>query len=200
MSKTIHYYFAPQSPYAYLGHQRLLRLAARYGAMVEPKPFDLGQVFEQSGGLPLAKRPVQRQAYRLHELRRWADHLGLPLNLQPKFMPVDQTPASLLLVAAREQAGADQALELAGAIMRAVWVEEQDIADMGTLRSLAEDCGFDGAALLVAAATTDTQHIYQAFTQEAIQGGVFGSPWYVIDGQPFWGQDRLDFVERQLQA
>ncbi|WP_036170572.1 2-hydroxychromene-2-carboxylate isomerase [Massilia sp. 9096] len=200
MSKTIQYFFAPQSPYAYLGHQRLLRLAVQYGAMIEPKPFDLGQVFAQSGGLPLAKRAPQRQAYRLQELRRWSDHLGLPLNLQPKFMPVDQTAASLLLVAARELAGADQALELAGAIMRAVWVEEQDIADMGTLRSLAEDCGFDGAALLVAAATTDTQHIYQAFTQEAIQGGVFGAPWYVIDGQPFWGQDRLDFIERLLQA
>jgi 2-hydroxychromene-2-carboxylate isomerase len=200
MSKTIHYFFAPQSPYAYLGHQRLLRLAAQYGAMVEPKPFDLGAVFEQSGGLPLARRAAQRQAYRLQELRRWADYLGLPLNPQPKFMPVDQTPASLLLVAAREQAGADGALELAGAIMRAVWVEEQDIADMGTLRSLAEDCGFDGAPLLLAAATPDTQHKYQAFTQEAIDGGVFGSPWYVIDGQPFWGQDRLDFVERQLQA
>jgi 2-hydroxychromene-2-carboxylate isomerase len=200
MSKTIHYFFAPQSPFAYLGHERLMRLAARYGALVEPKPFDLGQVFEQSGGLPLARRAPQRQAYRLEELRRWSAFAGLPLNPQPKFFPVDQTPASLLLVAARAQAGADQALELAGAIMRAVWAEERDIADMSTLHALADDCGFDGAALLVAAASGATRQTYQAFTQEAIHGGVFGAPWYVVDGQGFWGQDRLDFVERLLQV
>jgi 2-hydroxychromene-2-carboxylate isomerase len=200
MTKTIQYYFAPQSPYAYLGHGRLLRLATQYGAMVEPKPVDIGRVFAETGGLPLAKRAPERQAYRLEELKRWSDFLGLPLNLQPKFFPVDQTAASLLLVAARETAGADQALELAGAIMRAVWVEDQDIADMSTLHGLADDCGFDGAALMVASAASSTQQRYDAFTQEARAAGVFGAPWYVVDGQGFWGQDRLDFVERLLQT
>jgi 2-hydroxychromene-2-carboxylate isomerase len=200
MTKTIDYYFAPQSPFAYLGHGRLLRLATRYGAVVEPKVVDIGAVFAASGGLPLAKRPPQRQAYRLAELQRWSEFLGVPLNPQPKFFPVDQTAASLLLVAARELEGAEQALELAGAIMRAVWVEDQDIADMTVLHGLADDCGFDGAALMVASAASSTQHRYDAFTQEARDGGVFGAPWYVVDGQGFWGQDRLDFVERLLQT
>ena len=193
MSKTVHYFFAPQSPYAYLGHQRLLRLAAQYGAMVEPRPIDIGEVFDASGGLPLAKRAPQRQAYRLEELKRWSAFLGLPMNVQPKFFPVDQTAASLLLVAAREEAGADQALELAGAIMRAVWVEDRDIADMSVLHELADDCGFDGAALMLASAKEPTRQRYKAITQEAHDAGVFGVPWYVVDGQGFWGQDRLDF-------
>jgi 2-hydroxychromene-2-carboxylate isomerase len=200
MSKTIQYFFAPQSPYVYLGHERLRKLGAQYGAMIEPKPFDIGAVFSETGGLPLAKRSAQRQAYRLAELRRWSDYLGLPINLEPKFFPVDQTAASLLLVAAREQGGADQALELAGSIQRAVWVEQKDIADAATLADLAGDAGYDGAALLAASRTPDTQQKYGAFTREALDAGVFGAPWYVVDGQGFWGQDRLDFVERLLQS
>jgi 2-hydroxychromene-2-carboxylate isomerase len=200
MSKTIQYFFAPQSPYVYLGHERLLKLGAQYGAMIEPKPFDIGAVFSESGGLPLVRRAPQRQAYRLEELRRWADYLGLPINLQPKFFPVDQTPASLLLIAARTQGGADQALELGSAIMRAVWVEEKDIADAATLEQLALDAGFDGAALLAASRAPEVQQQYEGFTKEAIDAGVFGAPWYVVDGQGFWGQDRLDFVERLLQV
>jgi 2-hydroxychromene-2-carboxylate isomerase len=200
MSKTIHYFFAPHSPYVYLGHERLLKLGAQYGAMIEPRPFDLGAVFAESGGLPLAKRAPQRQAYRLQELERWSKHLGLRMNLQPKFFPVDQAPASLLLVAAREQGGADQALELATAITRAVWAEEKNIADPATLEQLAGDAGFDGAALLAASRTPETQQKYEGFTKEALDAGVFGAPWYVVDGQGFWGQDRLDFVERLLQV
>lgn len=200
MSKTIHYFFAPQSPYVYLGHERLLKLGARYGAMIEPKPFDIGAVFAETGGLPLAKRAPQRQAYRLQELERWSRHLGLPMNLQPKFFPVDQKPASLLLVAARDEKGADQALELATAIVRAVWAEEKNIADPATLEQLAGDAGYDAAALLDASRAPETQRKYDAFTQEALAAGVFGAPWYVVDGQGFWGQDRLDFVERLLQV
>nr|WP_314541839.1 2-hydroxychromene-2-carboxylate isomerase [uncultured Massilia sp.] len=200
MSKVIHYYFAPQSPYAYFGHARLLKLAAQYGAIVEPKPFDLAAIFSESGGQPIAKRAPQRQAYRLVELERWADFLGLPLNLHPTFFPVDQTAASLLLVAARAQNGADQALELAGALLRAVWAEQRDIADAATLQALADDCGLDGAALLEASRTVETRRQYDGFNQEAIDAGIFGSPWYIVDGQGFWGQDRLDFVERLLQT
>jgi 2-hydroxychromene-2-carboxylate isomerase len=200
MSKTIQYFFAPHSPWAYLGHERLLKLGAQYGAMIEPKPVDLGAVFSETGGLPLAKRPPARQAYRLQELKRWSDFAGLPLNLHPKFFPVDPVPAALLLVAARAEKGADQALALAGAVMRAVWVEEQNIADAATLARLAGDTGFDGAALVAAAQEPAARQTLEGFTKEALGAGVFGSPWYMVDGQGFWGQDRLDFVERLLQT
>jgi 2-hydroxychromene-2-carboxylate isomerase len=200
MSKTIQYFFTPNSPWSYLGHDRLMMLAKYYGALVDPKPFDLGKVFGVSGGLPLAQRAQQRQAYRLHELKRWSTFLGLPLNPQPKFFPVAPGAAAKLLIATRDSAGTDLALELAGDIMRALWAEEKNIADDATLEELAGDCGLDGKALLAASKDAPAQAEYERLTDEAIAAGVFGVPWYVVDGHGFWGQDRLDFVERQLQV
>ncbi|MFL6675539.1 MAG: 2-hydroxychromene-2-carboxylate isomerase [Massilia sp.] len=199
MSKVIQYFFAPQSPWTYLGHGRLLALARQYGAMVEPKPFDLGKVWGISGTLPVSKRPPERQAYRLQELKRWSDFIGLPLNPEPKFFPVAPDPAAKLIIAAREGLGADVALDLAGAIMRALWVEERDIADDATLAGLADDAGLDGRMLLADSRAAPVQALYERHTDEAIAAGVFGVPWYIVDGHGFWGQDRLDFVERLLQ-
>jgi 2-hydroxychromene-2-carboxylate isomerase len=198
MSKTIQYFFTPNSPWAYLGHERLLMLARYYGALVEPKPFDLGKVFGVSGGLPLSKRAPQRQAYRLQELTRWSAFLGLPLNPHPKFFPVAPDAAAKLIIAARDNASTDSSLELAGEIMRAVWAEDKNIADDATLEEIAGDCGLDGKALLSASRDAAVQAEYERLTDEAIGAGVFGVPWYIVDGHGFWGQDRLDFVERML--
>jgi 2-hydroxychromene-2-carboxylate isomerase len=198
MSKTIEYFLSPQSPWCYLGHQRLVDLARETGAQVEPKPFDLGKVFSVSGGLPLAKRAPQRQVYRLVELERWARFLGLPMNAQPQFFPVSPDAASTLIIAARTSLGVDAALELSGAIMRALWAEEKNIADEDTLAQIADLCGFDGRMLLKSAQTSGVQEQYQRNTDEAIAANVFGVPWYVVDGEGFWGQDRLDFVRRAL--
>jgi 2-hydroxychromene-2-carboxylate isomerase len=199
MAKVCEYYFAPQSPWAYLGHARLLELAKQYDAQIEIKPVDLGKVFGVSGGLPLAKRPPQRQAYRLVELKRWSEYLGRPLNLQPKFFPVPGDPAARLIIAAKFAHGTDAALALAGAVMQALWAEEKNIADADTLAALANAAGHDGNALLKSSETASVQSEYEQFTSDAIAASVFGSPWYVIDGEGYWGQDRLDFVERALQ-
>ena len=120
--KTIEYYFAPQSPWSYLGHQRLLDIAARHGAQVDPRPVALSKViFPNSGGVPLKQRAPQRQAYRLVELKRWAQYLDLPLNVHPKYFPVsNDEPATLLIAAAINQAGKDDALRLMHAVYRAV--------------------------------------------------------------------------------
>jgi 2-hydroxychromene-2-carboxylate isomerase len=134
MEKTCEYYFTPQSPWTYLGHARFVALAKQYDMQVEVKPCDIGKVFNVSGGLPLAKRAPQRQAYRLVELKRWSDFLQVPLNLQPKFFPVAGDPAAKLIIAAKLAHGNDSANELAGAVMRAVWAEEKNIADADTSR------------------------------------------------------------------
>lgn len=199
MSKTIEYFLSPQSPWCYLGHQRLVDLARETGAQVELKPFDLGRVFSVSGGLPLAKRAPQRQAYRLVELERWARFLNLPMNMQPQFFPVSPDAASTLIIAARTSLGADAALDLSGAIMRALWAEEKNIADEDTLAQIANLCGFDGRMLLKSARTPGVQEQYERNTEEAIAANVFGVPWYVVDGEGYWGQDRLDFVRRALE-
>ncbi len=198
MSKTITYFLTPQSPFAYLGHARLVAIAQAKDALIDIKPFDLGKVFSVSGGLPLSKRAPQRQAYRLAELARWSAHLHVPLNLQPKFFPAPPEQSAKLIIAARTSLGAGAALELAGAVMRALWAEDKNIADDATLVQVADLCGFDGRMLIKSAETTGVQEQLDKNTDDAIAANVFGAPWYVVDGQAFWGQDRLDFVERAL--
>jgi 2-hydroxychromene-2-carboxylate isomerase len=196
MAKTCEYFLAPQSPWTYLGHTRFVAMAKQHGVQIEVKPMDLGKVFGVSGGLPLAKRPPQRQAYRLVELKRWSDHLQMPLNLHPKFFPVPPDAAAKLIIAVKLAHGNDAALDIAGAIMRAVWAEERNIGDADTLVAIASACGHDGKSLLKSSETASVQSEYDRFTEEAIAANVFGSPWYVVDGEGYWGQDRLDFVER----
>ena len=198
MGKTITYFLTPMSPWAYLGHERLVALAKAHDAPVDIKPFDLGKVFSVSGGLPLSKRAPQRQAYRLAELARWAAHLNLSLNAQPKFFPVPPEQASKLIIAARTSLGADVALDIAGAVMRALWAEDKNIADDDALAQIVDLCGHDGRMLLKSAQTAGVQEQLDKNTDEAIAANVFGSPWYVVDGVGYWGQDRLDFVERAL--
>lgn len=196
MSKLCEYYVSPHSPYSYLGHTHLVALAKQYGVQIALKPFDLNKVFGVSGGLPLAKRAPQRQAYRLQELQRWSAFRQLPMNLHPTFFPVQSEGASKLIIATQLALGTDAALTLAGAVMRGVWAEERNIADPDTLRAIAVELGHDGGNLLKSSETASVQAEFDRFTDEAMAANVFGAPWYVVDGVPYWGQDRLDFVER----
>ena len=197
MSKVIDYYFTPGSPWSYFGHERLRALAAQHGATINVKPVDLSKVFPVSGGLPLPKRAPQRQSYRLFELARWRDFLGVPINIQPKFGAASVEPSSRWIVAATE-VDADKAMALAGAVLRARWAEEKDIADEATLVDLARGVGLDAAALATRAPSAEVTARYDAFSQEAIDRQVFGAPTYVYQDEPFWGQDRLDFLGRKL--
>jgi 2-hydroxychromene-2-carboxylate isomerase len=197
MTKHIDYYFTPVSPWAFLGHARFMQLLRDAGASVSVRPVDFGAIFPASGGLPLAKRAPQRQAYRLVELKRFADALQVPLNPQPKFFPVPADPAALLIVAAGEREGEDVALELAGRFGKAVWVEQRDIGDEATRRAIVAEAGLPDD-LHVRAAAPATAGRYATYTQQALDVGVFGAPSYVVDGEIFWGQDRLDFVARRL--
>jgi 2-hydroxychromene-2-carboxylate isomerase len=194
--KTIQYYFSPKSPWTYLGHERLLHIARQHRAVVEPKPVDLGKVFPLSGGLPLDKRPPQRRAYRLTELARWSRYLDIPLNQHPKFFPVDDADAARMITATIKANNTEKAMELSGALLRAVWAEERNIADQETLIQIANDCGLDGATLH--AGREAGSDLYEQYTNEAIELQVFGAPWYVYKGESFWGQDRLQFLERAL--
>ena len=196
---TVDYYFTPQSPWTYLGHARFADIARRAGAEVRVRPVDLGAVFPVSGGLPLGKRAPQRQAYRLVEMARFSRHLDLPINPQPKFFPVAGDDASRLIIAADLHDGTEAAMALCGAIFAAVWVQERNIGDPNVLEALVEECGLP-AKRAEQSQSQAVQERYEAYTQEAIDIQVFGAPSYVVDGEIFWGQDRLDFVERALRA
>lgn len=198
MSRTVDYYFAPQSPWTYLGHERLAAMVKAAGATLRVLPVDLGgKVFPISGGLPLPKRAPQRQAYRLLELKRFSDYLNAPINVQPKFFPVAGDDAARLIIAVDLHDGTEAAMRISGAVLAAVWAQERNIADAKVLAELLAECRLS-AQRLEQSYSQAVDERYEVYTQQAIDAGVFGAPSYVVDGEIFWGQDRLDFVERKL--
>jgi 2-hydroxychromene-2-carboxylate isomerase len=195
VAKTIDYYFSPVSPWTYLGHGRFTEIARRHGATIAPKPVDYGRIFPLSGGLPVAKRPAQRQAYRLVELARWRDYLKVPMNIQPKYFPYDTRLATLTIIAAGDP---DKAMKLAGAFLRGCWAEEKNMADEAEVAAVVRGAGLNSDALLKQANASETAARYETFTDEAIARQVFGAPTYAYQDELFWGQDRLEFLERAL--
>ncbi len=198
MSKTVTVYYALQSPWTYLGWPGLRDLAAEKDLNIVYRPIKMAPVFAASGGLPLAKRPAQRQAYRMMELKRWRDVLGLPLTLQPTFFPTDENQGALMVIA-HEQDGGD-ADGLSFAMMRAVWAEERDLSDQATLKAIAAEQGLDGDALLAASKEKSVTDAYEANTEAALHAGVFGVPTFAVGDELFWGQDRLDLLARTLAS
>lgn len=160
---------------------------------------DFSKVMAAAGGLPYQQRPVQRSSYRQDDLARWRRRLGIPLTLEPAFYPVDRTPASLTVIAARSF-GQDAALSLSHAVLRAIWQEDRNIADPALLEALADAVGLNGAALMEAARMPEALEAFQRDTDTAIAEGVFGAPTWIVDSERFWGQDRLDFLEERLAA
>lgn len=198
MSRTVDYYFAPQSPWTYLGHARFAAIARAAGATIRLLPVDLGgKVFPISGGLPLPKRAPQRQAYRLLELKRYSEFLNIPLHPQPRYFPVGGDDAACLIIAVDRHDGTEAAMKLTGAILAAVWTQQRNIGDDQVLAELLAENGLP-AQRLQQADSQEVRERYEAYSQQAIEAGVFGAPSYVIDGEIFWGQDRLDFVARKL--
>ena len=200
MTKQVEYFMSPPSPYAYMGHDRFVAIAKAHDAEVVFKPFDIAKVFSVSGGLPVGQRSAQRQAYRLVELQRWSTHLNKQLNLHPAFFPVPGDPSAKLLIAAQTAHGTDAALTLAGALGLALWAEEKNIADAESLAAIADSCGLPGQQLVATSLTDSVAAAYARNTEEAIAAQVFGVPWFRINGESFWGQDRLEFVEQALAA
>jgi 2-hydroxychromene-2-carboxylate isomerase len=200
LSLVIDYYLAPQSPWTYFGHARLVQMAKQAGATVRIMPVDLGgQIFPATGGLPVGQRPPQRQAYRLVELQRFSHFLQMPFNLKPKFFPVAGDDAARLIIAVDQHDGVDAAMKLCCAVLAAVWVQERDIADASVLQTILQEQGI-AADRWQAALAPAAQDAYMAYTRKAMDAGVFGAPSYVVDSEIFWGQDRLDFLQRRLQA
>jgi 2-hydroxychromene-2-carboxylate isomerase len=197
-AKHVDYYFTPLSPWTFLGHRRFVESVLRHGATVRVCPVDFGPIFARTGGLPLHERPKARQDYRMMELRRWSALLNLPITLQPKFFPANGELACWMILAAQQAGGQEPALRLTGAIGQAVWQQERNIADPETLAVVAGEAGFDAPALLAAARDPAIAALRGRMTDEALAAGVFGAPSYVLAGEVFWGQDRLEFLERKL--
>jgi carboxymethylenebutenolidase len=197
MTKAVTVFYSLNSPWTYLAWPRFRALVDRTGASPDYRPIRVAEAFKVSGGLPLAERPRQRQAYRMMELRRWRAHLAMPLNLEPRFFPVDDRRAAGMVIALGQRGG--DVAALSEALLRAVWAEERDIADPATLAVIAGEQGLAGEGLLAAAQEPAVIAAYDANTEIAITEGVFGVPTFAIGDELFWGQDRLDFVARALE-
>jgi 2-hydroxychromene-2-carboxylate isomerase len=199
----LHCYYSQSSPWAYLGGPQLQDIVRRHRVRLLLKPYDFQDVVLKTGGMPLRTRLPPRRAYHEVELARWSDYLGMPLVLKPRHYP-QQIPtdpnwnkyAGWMVIAAQDQ-GLD-AFPLSHAILRALWAEERDISDADVRRQIADENGYDGAALVAAERTSRVQELYQAYSAEALALGVFGAPSYVLDGVIYWGQDRLGFLDRAL--
>ena len=200
MARNLSYYFSLVSPWAYLGHAELERIARARDVIIDYRPVNLMELFPETGGLPLPKRHPSRQALRLVEMQRWRDARDVPLVLKPKFWPFDFKLADRAMLVASEQGEQDAVHRLIAFAFRAVWVEERNLADEATLADVAAAAGFDPAKLIAAARTDEAAAAYAANFGRATQDGVFGSPSYVLDGEVFWGQDRLGMLDAALAS
>lgn len=191
----IDYFLTPMSPWVYLAGDRLEAIAARHGASIRYVPLDGPALFPRTGGQVLAERHESRKAYRLQELARWSRKLGMKLDLQPFFFPVNPAPASYAIIAAQAAGGGDLA-GLVRAFPRAVWAEGRNIADDEVVKAILAENGFDPAVADRGMFTA--ADVYVRNLDEAVARGVFGLPFYIVGEERFWGQDRLEMLEEHL--
>ncbi|WP_439598998.1 2-hydroxychromene-2-carboxylate isomerase [Falsiroseomonas sp.] len=190
-------FFGISSPWAYFGAPRLYEIARRHGAKLVLRPI---RVIEANGGIPLRTRAQARQDYHALELDRWRKFLGMPLQLVPKFYPCRTIETAAQAVIAVQEAGLD-AQGFCFAVQRALWAEDRDIADLDTLRAIAcATVGEAGVALMRDPALPQHVAAWNANLAEAESRKIFGTPTYVFRDELFWGQDRLDFLDRALSA
>jgi 2-hydroxychromene-2-carboxylate isomerase len=195
---TIDYFMTLNSPWTYLGAARFAEIAKRHNATVRIKPTKFGEVFSKTGGLPLPKRAPERRAYRMMELKRWRDYHGLPINLEPKHFPSDETIGTRLVIAAALQN--KDACRLALELGRSIWELDSNLGDEAVVAAAVKRAELDAAAIRKAGPSDDElDAIHNRNTAEALERGVFGAPSYVLpSGEFMWGQDRLEFLDRAL--
>lgn len=198
MPRTIDYYFSLHSPWTYLGHAAFLDIAGRHGCAIIYRPVPLRAVFDETGGLPLPKRHPVRQRYRLMDLQRWRERRQVPLVLQPKHLPFDPSLADRFLIAI-VQAGGDPGRFMAE-VMAGVWAHDHDMTQPEAIAGIARATGFDAQELASAAESDAVIQRYESAIGTAIEAGVFGAPSYVLDGEVFWGQDRLELLDSALAS
>ena len=198
MSRPIDYYFSLQSPWAYIGHGPFQQVARTYDLTVNYKPVVLVDLFSETGGLPLLKRHPVRQRYRLVELQRWRDKRGLNFHLQPANWPFNARLADGVAIEAIE-AGHDPEPFLRRAFP-AVWEDQLNLADAAVLAKLADDVGLPGKQLVERSESEAISAAYEQNRQDALAADVFGSPAYVLDGEVFWGQDRIELLADALKS
>ncbi len=195
MRRTVVYFHSLSSPWAYLGGPHFHALIEKHDLDVVLRPTT---IVTENGGIPLRTRPDARRSYHELELDRWRKRLGMKLELRPKHYPTDPQYSARMVIAA-DRLGWN-ALALSHALLAAIWADELDVGEPTTRGVVAESIGLDGQRPLELQDTPEIMAVWQASHEEAKQAGVFGTPTYVLDGERFWGQDRLDFLDERLSS
>jgi len=198
MSNPIDFYFDFSSPYSFLASEQIEALAARYGRSVVYKPMLLGVVFKTSGGAPLTEQYEPKARYSVHDFERSARFIGVPYRHPAKF-PIGAVGASRALVSLQRDQP-DRAAPFVHAVFRAFFQQGRDISDAAVVAGVAQEIGLDGPALLQASQAPAVKDALRTRVEEAIASGVFGAPTIVVDGEVFWGNDRLPQIERWLAS
>ena len=196
--RTIDFYFSFISLYTYIGYEAFQDLVNRHNLEVNYKPIDLHAVFSAGGGLPVSKRPPQRQAYRFVEMQRWRLARNIPLVLKPKHHPSDPVIGHRMLLAALRE-GSD-VRQFVGNALKILWVNDLDIQDPKIMVQVANQSGLKGEALLEKSHDAAIQADIDSLTQEAVERQVFGTPFFFYRYEPFWGQDRLEMLEDMIRS
>ena len=200
---VIEYYLSIISSWSYIGSRRFQSLIRDHNIHVIYKPIDIMRVFSLTGGIPVPQRSPARKAYRLLEFERWKRIRDIPLNASPRFFPADPSLAHRVLLAAVAERGADDGVvyEFLRRCQEVVWVGEGDVADVQTVRGVADAVGLDGEGLVKRAMEDEgLKSQEERITRQAVERGIFGAPTFVYQGEPFWGQDRIEFLEEAIKS
>ncbi len=194
----IKYFMSHASPWTFLGHNKIIKISKDNGCDLEMLPVNFGEIFPVSGGLPVHKRPLQRQTYRLQELKRWSEYLKINLNPQPEYFPSRSLLPTNVIISLK-LLNFNNIFEIANTIMEGLWVKQMDIDDPTNLKKILLRYYKTAEEILEFAQSDVVKKELKKYTEDAIKLSVFGAPTYIIDDQVFWGQDRLDFVERYIK-
>tara|TARA_B110000967_G_C18766418_1_gene500649 strand:+ start:439 stop:1035 length:597 start_codon:yes stop_codon:yes gene_type:complete len=194
----IEYFYSLASPFTFLGSEKFQTIANKYKIEIVEKPCDLvGGIFLKTGGLPVPQRSPQRQKYRLDELKRWSEFLNIKINIKPKFFPPSDPHIPAKFTIAANLLGVK--MSFGHELLKKLWIDEQDISDEKNLELISKQFKLDFDELSSLAKSEKSLKIYVDNTEEAVQKNVFGAPTYIFNDELFWGQDRLDFLERALE-
>jgi 2-hydroxychromene-2-carboxylate isomerase len=196
MSEPILFYFDFTSPYSYLASEKIDALAVKFGRKVQWRPVLLGAIFKALGTVSLVKQPSMAD-YSVKDFARSARFLGLPYT-HPENFPVSSVAPSRAYYWLH---GQDCALarQFAHEVFRAYFVDGRDIADAAVVLDIAAKVGAGGTALEQGMSDPAIKERLRAETDAALAHGAFGAPWIIVDGEPFWGADRLPQIERWLE-
>ena len=198
LNMKIDYYYSVMSPFTYLGSERFIALVERYNIEVEEKPFDIiGEIFANTGGIPVPKRHPSRQKYRLVEIERVGKKLNIPVNPKPKFFPLSDPHLPAKFILASNKIG--NKLHFSNTCLKYLWSQEKDISDMKILEEICMSLNLNFEEMQDIALSSEIQNQYETNSQKAISSDVFGAPSYVYNSEVFWGQDRLDYLEDALK-